>query len=152
MQRSIKISVSALQISADAQQETRCRRFIGSCSDMKWSVSFGIVAVYIRAVARLITSQLKYHPLVACTGCNVQQRLIIFVLIIDARAQLDIREKIGKHLGIVVIYRIKEAISLLIGATEPFFDESFMIMTGQLLAMLEENLKALELIGVTCEH
>ena len=51
-----------------------------------------------------------------------------------------------------MIYGIEEAVTLLWRSTEPLFYESVMVMTSQLFAMFEQDLKAVNLIGVTCEN
>ena len=47
---------------------------------------------------------------------------------------------------------VEEAVSLFRFTAKPLLNESFMVVTGQLLAMLEEDLEAFELIRVTSEH
>ena len=71
-----------------------------------------INAVYISTVAWLITGKFKNHPLISCPGGNVQQSLIKLIFIVDTGAQLDIREEIGEHIGVVVVRCVEEAVSL----------------------------------------
>ena len=81
----------------------------------------------------------------------MKQSLIELVLIVDASTQLDMRKEIGEHIGVVVVRCVEEAVSLFRFAAKPLLNESFMVVTGQLLAMLEEDLEAFELIRVTGE-
>ena len=111
-----------------------------------------IIAVYISTVAWLVTGQLENHPFISCLSGNMEQSLTELVLIVDASAQLDMRKEIGEHISVVVVRCVEEAVSLFRFSAEPLLNESFMVVTGQLLAMLEENLEAFKLIRVTSEH
>ena len=88
---------------------------------MQGSVSFDINAVDIGAISRFISSKLEDHPIVSLLRCDVKQCLTAFfyLLFMNSGAQLDILQKIVKHVRIVVIDCVKEAVSLFHLTTKP---------------------------------
>ena len=61
-------------------------------------------------------------------------------------------EQIREHVWIILVDCVEEAVSLLGWPTEPLLNKSFVVVAGQLFTVLVENLKTIELIGVTSEN
>ena len=63
--------------------------------------------------------------------------------------QIDVLEQVVEHIGIVVLCCVEQALALLFRAADPVNDKAVHILVGHFLAMLEQQLQTLQLIGIT---